>query len=220
MRKIGLSIGIVCLAAACGGSSKKTATPRNEPPAAVNESIPAEEQPTMVVAGTGQEPAAPEAAPPAEAMKPALPVAIADVKATKDDAVMGAVTFEQGDDGMITISGQFTGLKPGKHAIYIHDQGDCSAKGRKVGLHLNPTKAKHGPPSSGMRHAGDFGNIEADDSGTATFNMKTDSITMVADRPDSVLNRSIVIHANADDKKGSGGAPVACGVIALKEATE
>lgn len=217
MRKIGMMIGIVCLAAACGGKAKP-APERAMPPEAVNESLPAEEQPTMVVAGADQEPTPPPAdETPAEPMAPPPVVAIADVKATADDSVMGAITFEQAaDGGMITISGQFTGLKPGKHAIYIHEQGDCSGKGKKIGTHLNPTKAKHGPPSSGMRHAGDFGNVEADDTGTASFSMQTDSVSMVADRPDSVIGRSVVIHAKADDKKGSGGAPVACGVIGLK----
>ena len=49
----------------------------------------------------------------------------------------------------------------------------------------------------------------------AMFAMTTDSVTIEADRPDSVLNRAIVIHSNKDDKAGNGGAPLACGVLAL-----
>lgn len=140
-------------------------------------------------------------------------VALADLHGAKDDAVMGAVTFELGAGGMITIAGQFIGLSRGPHAIYIHGNGDCSDRGKKLGGHLNPTKAKHGPPASSARHAGDFGDVVADDTGTANFAMMTDSVTLAPDRPDSVVDRAIVIHAKADDKKGSGGAVVACGVI-------
>jgi Cu/Zn superoxide dismutase len=40
---------------------------------------------------------------------------------------------------------------------------------------------------------------------------------MEGDRPDSILNRAVVIHAKKDDKKGNGGAALACGVITLVE---
>lgn len=220
MIRTGSMMGILCasvVVAGCGGSSK---SPRQaEAPVAMNESLPDEEQPTAIDEDPAAEAAASADAAPPEPVEPAKPppvVAIADMLAAKDDAVMGAVTFELGDDGTITIAGQFTGLTPGKHAFYVHEQGDCSGKGKKIGTHLNPTKAKHGPPASSVRHAGDFGNLEADADGNAMFSMTTDSVTLVADRPDSVLNRSIVIHAKADDKKGSGGAVVACGVINLR----
>jgi len=85
-----------------------------------------------------------------------------------------------------------------------------------VGGHLNPTKAKHGPPSSANRHAGDFGNLTADEEGNATFSMTTDSVTMEEGRADSILGRAIAIHAKKDDKKGSGGPVLACGVITLQ----
>jgi Cu-Zn family superoxide dismutase len=219
MKKIGFQLTFLCTAllAACGGKSKPTMPP--EPPVSNNESLPAEEQPTPMVAGTEQTADTAESMrePPAEPMPPPPVVAVADMMATKDGAVIGAFTFEKAaDSGMITIAGQFAGLSAGKHALYIHEQGDCSDKGKHVGAHLNPTKAKHGPPASSARHAGDFGNVEVDASGNAIFMMKTDSITMEADRPDSILSRAIVVHAKADDKKGSGGAIVACGVINLK----
>jgi Cu-Zn family superoxide dismutase len=145
---------------------------------------------------------------------PTVATATAQMKSIKDGTPMGTVTFERNDEGQIVITGEFTGLKKNSvHALYIHENGDCSNKGKKVGAHLNPTKAKHGVPSSSVRHAGDFGNVTADDSGTATFSMTTDSVTMEADRPDSILNRAVVLHSKKDDKKGSAGTPLACGVI-------
>ena len=147
---------------------------------------------------------------------PAAPMtATAELKSVKDDSSMGTITFTKTDDGKVLIEGNFTGLgKKGPKAIYIHEKGDCSKKGANVGGHLNPTKAKHGPPSSGTRHAGDFGDLQVDESGNATFSMETDSITMDdVGRADTIINRSIVIHEKKDAKSGNAGKPLACGVI-------
>jgi Cu/Zn superoxide dismutase len=145
-------------------------------------------------------------------------VAKADIKMVSGDKSLGTITFERADK-TITINGQFTGLKKGQYALYIHSKGDCSDKGKKVGDHLNPTKAKHGPPASAMRHAGDFGNLTFDKEGNATFQMATDSITIEPDRADSVVGRAVVVHARKDNAKGSAGAPVACGVVMLDGAS-
>jgi Cu-Zn family superoxide dismutase len=143
-------------------------------------------------------------------------VAKAELKSVKDGSSMGTITFTKGDNGQIQIEGTFTGLgKDGVHALYIHENGDCSAKAKKVGKDLNPTHSKWGPPSSASRHAGDFGNVTADDSGNATFTMTTDSITFDGDRPDGIVNRAIVIHVKKDAKSGVGGA-LACGVITMQ----
>jgi Cu-Zn family superoxide dismutase len=219
MKKIGMTFVCVLLAA-CGGSSSQ---PR-EPAAPQAQTMPAADQATETSETEGAVYAAPGPAPEVAPVEPPAPepavvaplVARAELKSVKDDSPMGTVTFEQGADGQITINGQFNGLKKkGVHAFYVHENGDCSNKGKNVGKHLDPTKAKHGPPASSQRHAGDFGNLTADEAGVATFSMTTDSVTMEADRPDSVLNRAVVIHAKKDDKKGSGGAAIACGVIQL-----
>lgn len=140
--------------------------------------------------------------------------ASAELKSVKDDTSMGTLTFTRGDDGKIAISGSFTGLKKkGAHALYIHENGDCSNKAKNVGKHLNPTNTKHGPPSASKRHAGDFGNVTADDTGTATFAMETDSVTMEPGRADSILDRAVVIYSGKDTKSGKAGTPIACGVI-------
>lgn len=143
-------------------------------------------------------------------------MATADLVAIKGGESLGTITFERNADGAIMIYGTFTGLKKnGVHALYVHENGDCSKSGKAAGGHLNPTKAKHGPPASSQRHAGDFGNLNADEEGNATFSMTTDSVTMEPDRPDSILNRAVIIHAKKDDKKGNGGPAFACGVITL-----
>jgi Cu-Zn family superoxide dismutase len=228
--KIGMLFACVMLAA-CGGSKtqpsqRPTQPAEPQPQASLPENrdeIYASRTPDAEPASgdVGTEPAetTPEVAPVTEVPIVAQTVATAELVTISGGKPMGTITFTRGDDGMITITGEFAGLKKTSvHAIYIHENGDCSNKGKKVGGHLNPTKVKHGPPASSQRHAGDFGNLTADDAGNAVFTMTTDSVTMEADRPDSILNRSVVIHSKKDDKKGNAGTPLACGVIVLAPA--
>lgn len=205
----------------CGGAgeSSRETTPRENAPVA---SAPAAEPAPSATAPAEAAPAAPAdsaapqeaAATPAASTSPASAVAKAELKMVSGDKALGTITFEQSDK-TININGQFSGLKKGQYALYIHSKGDCSDKARKVGDHLNPTKAKHGPPASAMRHAGDFGNLTFDKEGNATFTMATDSVTLEPGRADSVVGRAVVVHARKDNAKGSAGAPVACGVVQL-----
>jgi len=232
MKKIGMTFVCVLLAA-CGGSSKggaqepvPNAPVESAEAAEAEEAVSAEPEDTTYAAPgpAAEAPATDEGAPtgatPA-APEPAMPtrvVATAELLSVADGSSMGTIIFERDAGGMVTISGEFTGLKKnGVHALYVHQNGDCSNKGKKVGPHLDPTSAKHGPPASSQRHAGDFGNLTADEAGHATFAMETDSVTLEGDRPDSVLNRAVVIHAKKDDKKGNAGAALACGVVQISE---
>jgi Cu-Zn family superoxide dismutase len=166
--------------------------------------------------------AAPEAGGSAPAGAPDASTKTAEANITmlgKDGTAVGTLTFEQTDKG-VTMKGTFTGLKPGPHGFHIHEKGDCGGKDAKnAGKHFNPTGAKHGPPESGTRHAGDFGNIVADKEGNATFEVTTDSLT-VAPGDNSVIGKAVIIHGKKDDGKsqpaGNSGPPIACGVINAK----
>lgn len=152
----------------------------------------------------------------------AVTKAQADVKLLKDSTLVGTLHFEQ-QGNQLTISGDFTGLPKGQRGFHIHENGDCGGKNAKnAGGHFNPTKAKHGPPESGTRHAGDFGNLMVDDSGNANFTMTTDSLTVTG--TDSVVGRSIVIMSKKDNGKsqpaGASGVAIACGVIEAKGALD
>lgn len=232
MKRTGMFLALVL--AACGSSQKATTTPiasdseaasaeamanPSPPPAsgdpmkrgADDQLVPPVEEETPPVADTPAVPA--QAEPP----KPAAPQgALAMLTAVKDGKDVGTVSFELGTDNVIVIQGDFHDLPAGKHAIYIYENGDCSGKGKKIGKHLDPTKQKHGPPSSATRHAGDFGNIEIAKEGTGTFQMSTDSLSFELGRADTITSRAIVIHAKADNAKGNAGAPIACGVISAR----
>jgi len=76
-----------------------------------------------------------------------------------------------------------------------------------------------------VRHVGDLGNILADESGFARFEMFDPLISL--EGPNSILGRAFVIHSGEDDmgrggnedslKTGNAGKRVACGIVSLAE---
>jgi len=141
--------------------------------------------------------------------------AIAILNATAGHQVSGIVYFTQTRSGVL-IEGELQGLTPGKHGFHIHEKGDCSASdGSSAGGHFNPANASHGAPGDGVRHAGDMGNIMADENGRAVISY-TD-MHMALNGEHSILDKSVIVHAQEDDLKtqptGNAGARVACGVI-------
>ena len=102
--------------------------------------------------------------------------------------------------------------------LTVHDASDCGKK--DGGPHFNPSKQKHGDIGSATRHTGDFGNVDADKDGNASFDMTTDSLTL-KEGPDSVVGKIIAVHANKDDGKtqpsGKSGNVIACGTITAGE---
>jgi len=144
------------------------------------------------------------------------PSATAEIRPASGSQVHGSVKFTQVGT-RVRINGEIAALPPGQHGIHIHDKGDCSAPdAASAGEHFNPTGKKHGAPGTSDRHAGDLGNLSADEYGKATLSLMIDGIS-VGKGTDGVIGRAVVIHAGADDLKtdpaGNSGARVACGVI-------
>jgi Cu-Zn family superoxide dismutase len=161
------------------------------------------------------------AAAPAQTPEPKLPAplkAIAVLHSTAGNKVSGTVTFTEEADG-VRVQADITGLTPGKHGFHVHEFGDCSAPDlASAGGHFNPTNKPHAGPDAAERHVGDMGNVEADASGTAKLAYVDHEISLTNDQR-SVIGRSVVVHAKADDLKsqpaGDSGARVACGVIGI-----
>lgn len=140
----------------------------------------------------------------------------AEVHSSSGSKVKGVVTFTQVDGGGVKIVADFEGLTPGKHGFHIHEKGDCSAHdGSSAGGHFNPTNQPHGGPDSEKRHAGDLGNVKADESGKAHYERIDTVISLNGDQ--SIVEKSIVIHQDPDDyttqPTGNSGARIGCGVI-------
>ena len=145
--------------------------------------------------------------------------AVAVVHALGDNKVKGKVTFTQKDGG-VEILAELTGLTPGEHGFHVHEFGDCSmADGKCAGGHFNPTGSPHGSPDSEKRHVGDLGNIKAGEDGKATYKRLDKMITLSGSH--SVIGRSVIIHAKADDMKtqptGDAGDRVGCGTIGIAD---
>src|SRR6267143_6891482 len=142
--------------------------------------------------------------------------AIAVLHPTGSNKVSGTVTFTEVADG-VQVLAEITGLTPGNHGFHVHEFGDCSAAdASSAGAHFNPTNNPHAGPDAADRHVGDMGNVEADASGKATLEYVDHQISLTTDER-SVIGRSVIVHAKADDLKtqpaGDSGVRIACGVI-------
>jgi Cu-Zn family superoxide dismutase len=103
----------------------------------------------------------------------------------------------QGEKDPITVTGEISGLKPGLHGFHVHEFGDNTNGCISAGAHFNPFNKEHGGPEDTERHAGDFGNVTADESGIAKINITDKQISLCG--PLSVLGRTVVVHADPDD---------------------
>ena len=142
---------------------------------------------------------------------------IAPSKAPGQDAVKGTVRFTPAEKG-VRVRAEITGLEPnGKHGFHIHEKGDLSAPDlTSAGSHFNPGMHKHGGPEASERHAGDLGNLEADDKGKAVYDKTIEGLTL-DDSKTGIIGKSVIVHAKADDLKtdpsGDSGARIGGGVI-------
>lgn len=134
---------------------------------------------------------------------------------TKGNQTQGLVTFTAVNGG-VKIVADIDHLTPGKHGFHIHEFGDCSAPdGSSAGGHFNPSGSKHGAPDGLERHAGDLGNLVADDKGHAHYERIDTVIELIG--PNTIIGRSVIVHSMPDDfitqPTGNAGGRVACGVI-------
>ncbi len=130
----------------------------------------------------------------------------------------GSVRFTQVGE-KIKVTAEIEGLTPGqKHAIHVHEFGDVTAPdGMGTGGHYNPEGHQHGLTSQNNRHAGDLGNLQADDKGKAHYEVIVENISLVGLK-NPIIGRAVIIHAKADDggqPVGNAGARIAQGVIGL-----
>lgn len=93
----------------------------------------------------------------------------------------------------------------GFFGLHMHEMGDCTPPFDRTGSHFHPDNRQH------PEHAGDFPPLLSNH-GYAWMVFYDDRIS-----PRNVINRSIVIHAHADDfftqPSGNSGDKIGCGVI-------
>ncbi len=132
--------------------------------------------------------------------------------------VKGNAVFTE-NKGAITINATFSGLKPGIHAIHIHEKADCSASdASSAGGHWNPTFKSHGKWGSSSYHRGDIGNFTTDQYGNGSITMTTNEWCIgCGDASKDILGKGLIVHEKADDyvtqPTGDAGGRVACTAI-------
>jgi superoxide dismutase, Cu-Zn family len=123
----------------------------------------------------------------------------------------------------LTLAGDPAKLVPGKHAVHIHEKGDCSDGFTCAGGHFDPGPYGHPDPDENHPyHAGDLPNILIDREGDGKLEAISTRITL-SEGPLSILEgegTALMIHGNPDPYKGgehgsgtSGGSRIACGII-------
>ncbi|CAI0384791.1 unnamed protein product, partial [Linum tenue] len=150
-----------------------------------------------------------------------------------DTKVRGFIQFIQQPTGATLVAGKITGLSPGFHGFHIHALGDTTNGCNSTGPHFNPLKKSHGSPWDHERHAGDLGNILANENGLKNVSstnlwlkFSSPSLSLLVLNfsflcagvaeisiedtqiplagPNSILGRAVVVHADPDDL-GKGG---------------
>jgi len=149
-------------------------------------------------------------------MQEAAPSYSVTLQPTEGNTAMGTLSLATMGDGA-HFTGTITGLPAGMHGFHIHETGDCSAPdASSAGGHFNPGNTAHGAPDAPEHHAGDLGNIQADDSGAATVDVHASGVTLEMGA-NSVVGKAVIVHAAPDDfttqPTGNAGARLACGVI-------
>lgn len=149
------------------------------------------------------------------------PAAVAVIKGTEAHKDVKGRLMLRDVEGGVQVSGQISGLTPGKHGFHVHEKGDLSdPKLVSAGGHFNPGGAKHGGPHGEERHAGDWGNIVADDKGVAKVEGVFKGVSLSGEK-NGIVGRSIIVHAGEDDLKtdpaGNAGDRIAGAVIQLQK---
>ena len=120
------------------------------------------------------------------------------VNAAGDPA--GFATFEQVDDG-VHVKITASGLTPGKHGFHVHENAIQSLDFKSAGGHFNPMDKQHGLENPQGSHVGDMPNLVVEPDGTVEAELMIQHATLEKDQPNSILGRSLIIHAGEDDGK-------------------
>ena len=133
--------------------------------------------------------------------------------------VSGNVVFTE-ENGTVAMTAILSGLKPGSHAIHLHEKADCSSEdGKSTGGHWNPTSEPHGKwGASEGYHKGDIGNFEADENGNGTITFTTDQWCIGCGDPNKeIMGKAVIVHEGTDDfttqPTGAAGGRVSCGAL-------
>jgi len=136
----------------------------------------------------------------------------------------GIINFVQdGPLAPVIITGNLSCVNfPGLHGLHIHEFGNIDNYCYSCGPHYNPLNYSHAAPSDNERHAGDLGNIVADQYGNANINITDYVISLLGDY--SIIGRSLVVTLLHDNfltqPFGNSGTRIGCCVIGVNYAAQ
>ncbi len=149
------------------------------------------------------------------------PMANATIDSTSGSTAKGTVHFQDAGENGVEVVVDLTGVPPGVHGFHVHEKGDCGNNAQNAGGHFNPNGMVHGAPDAVSHHAGDFGNVTADDKGEVHTRFTTHSIS-INTGTNAVVGHAVVLHGNPDDlvsqPAGNAGPRIGCGVVGLANA--
>lgn len=139
----------------------------------------------------------------------------------------GEATFVQ-RAGDVRVNVQVRGLTPGNHGMHIHEFSACTpgvdaATNAAVpfggaGPHFDPAMShNHDKPTAPneLGHGGDLPMLQVGENGSGQASFVTDKVSLMGEN--GVLNRTLVVHANADDyasdPAGKSGGRLLCGTV-------
>jgi Cu-Zn family superoxide dismutase len=137
--------------------------------------------------------------------------AVATLRPTRDRRAWGVIRFQETRNG-VRVFADVSGLpRRGRHAIHVHEAGDCSAPDAS-------SAGKHFDFDTGLQPrqiAGNLGDLEVGSFGRAVFEAVIPRAKLEGER--SIVGRAVIVHERANDPAapdGNAGAAIACGVIA------
>jgi Cu-Zn family superoxide dismutase len=147
------------------------------------------------------------------------PMAMAMLHPSGSQTARGSVHFQDAGDEGVEVKVDLVGVPPGTHGFHVHEGTECGTNGAAAGGHFNPMTMPHGAPDAVSHHAGDFGNVTADDKGEVHTTFYTHSVSLKEGQSNYVVGRTVVLHGNADDltsqPAGNAGPRISCGVTTV-----
>jgi len=150
----------------------------------------------------------------------------AEIAGCEDVGIRGSATLREAPSAegvkVVEIDLRVSGMKPGKHAVHVHEVGVCKPCADAKG-HFDPGPASNSSPDGNHPfHLGDLINLEVNAKGEGRLKATTTRFTL-SPGPLSLLDKdgsALIVHVDPDtycpegEKKGcAGGARAACGVI-------
>lgn len=141
-------------------------------------------------------------------------IAIAEIHPLSEKQISGTIRFIEQMD-LVKISGTVDGLPAGKHGFHVHSGTSCD----NPGDHYNPESKKHGAATEKENHTGDLGNLVADSTGKAQYELLDADLTLSGSQ--SVIGKALIIHLDEDkyspQPSGDSGEKIGCGIIKMQD---